>query len=72
MRLAHALELVLAIGVGLGFAHYRATGPEFAEFYQTRFAEMQDMADSFLAGVALIGGLEVLTERLRGKYSSPW
>jgi hypothetical protein len=72
MKLIRVLELILALAAGLGFARYRATGPDHAEFYPTRFARLQDGADAILAGVALIGGLGVLAERARGASRAPW
>ena len=32
MRLAYALELVLAVAIGLGFSRFRATGPDYLSF----------------------------------------
>jgi len=72
MRIKYALELVLAIAVGLGFLRYRTTGEDYTECYRTRFMRFQDGADSILAGVALVEGLAVLIERVRGKSPSPW
>jgi len=72
MRLKYALELVLAVAVGLGFNRYRATGEDYAECYGTGFQQFQDGADSILAGVALVEGLGILIERVRGKSPSRW
>jgi len=68
----YAMELVMAVAVGLGFNRYRATGEDYTEYYRTRFMQFQDGADSILAGVALVEGLGVLIERVRGKSPARW
>jgi len=74
MRLHYALELVLAIGVGLGLARYRLTWPEQAEtFGALSWIDAFEVgADSILAGVGLVGGLATFVERVRGKSPVPW
>ena len=71
MRLRHALELVFAIGVGLGLARYRLGGWEYTGL-PSRLATFEIGTDAFFAGVGLAGGLAVLVERLHGKPTVPW
>ena len=74
MRLHYALELVLALGVGLGLARYRLTWPEQVEtFGALSWADSFEIgADSFFAGFGLVGGLATFVERVRGKSPVPW
>jgi hypothetical protein len=71
MRLRHALELVFAIGVGLGLARYRVVGHEYYE-QLSGLAVFQVGIDAFFAGVGLAGGLAVLVERAWSKSPEPW
>ncbi len=74
MRLSYLLELVLAVCVGLGLARYRLTGPELADTL-TQLPPIywyEEGIDSFLAGMALVGGLGTLIERARGKSPAAW
>jgi hypothetical protein len=72
IRLSHALELVFALAAGMAFARYRATCPEFPEYYPTRFGRIQDGVDSVFTGVALVEAFGVAVERARGKSPRPW
>src|SRR5260370_31263270 len=68
MRLLHAQELVLAIGVGLGLARYRLTWPGRLEtigplMWVNRF---EIGIDSIFAGVGLVVGLATFVERALG------
>ena len=74
MRIGYILELVVAIGVGLGLARHRLTDPDLAYSFGVLswFVSFEIGADAFFAGVGLVGGLAVLVERLRGRSPSPW
>lgn len=74
MRLYYALEMVLAVGVGLGLARYRLTWPEQAETFGalSRIDSFEIGIDSILAGVGLVGGLATLVERVRGRSPVLW
>jgi hypothetical protein len=74
MRLHYVLEIVLAVGVGLGLARYRLTWPERAETFgaPSRIDSFELGIDSFLAGVGLVGGLATFVERVRGRSPVRW
>jgi len=72
MRLKYVLGLVGSIALGLGFARYRATGPEYTEFFGSLLEQSQDFSDAILAGVALGEGLGVVVERVWGRSPSRW
>jgi hypothetical protein len=74
MRLAYLLELVLAIGVGLGLARYRLNWPDLPESYPhlASIDQFEVGSDSFLAGVGLVGGLALGLRAALGRERRPW
>lgn len=74
MRLRFAMELVLALGVGLGLARYRLTWPDREETFgpMTQIDALEVGIDSLLAGIGLVEGLATVVERFRGKSPVPW
>jgi hypothetical protein len=74
MRLSYAMELVAAAGVGMALTHYRLTDPDYEEVSAvlTGIVRLEGGIDAFFEGVALVGGLGLLVERVRRKSPRIW
>ena len=74
MRVSFLLELILAIGVGLGIARYRMSSPVMTEAFsnQNWVGWSEQAIDGVLAGMALVLGAGTWVERLRGRSPDVW
>jgi len=74
LRLGYALELVVVLAVGMSLSRWTAGFPDSARFFATADMgrQVQFLAEPFLVGGALAGGLGLLIESLRRRSPPIW
>jgi len=73
-RLGYTLELVVVLAVGMALSRWTARFPDSTRFFAQADMgrQVQFLAEPFLAGAALAGGLGLLIEYLRRQSPPRW